>query len=70
MNQERIGKFIMEARHEVGLTQKELAEKIGVSDRTISKWENGEGYPEVETLIEIARNLHLSIDTLMHEELS
>lgn len=36
-----IGKFIQEIRKEKGLTQKELAELIGVSDKTISKWENG-----------------------------
>ena len=36
-----IGKFIREIRKEKGLTQKELAEKIGVSDKTISKWKNG-----------------------------
>lgn len=41
MDEERIGKFIAEVRKQVGLTQKELAEKIGVSDKTISKWECG-----------------------------
>ena len=41
MEQEKIGKFILEIRKQKGLTQKELAEKIGVSDKTISKWECG-----------------------------
>lgn len=41
MNQEKMGKFIARARNQVGLTQKELAEKIGVSDKTVSKWECG-----------------------------
>lgn len=41
MNQIKIGKFIMELRKEKQLTQNELAEKIGVTDRAISKWENG-----------------------------
>ena len=41
MDEERIGKVIAEVRKQVGLTQKELAEKIGVSDKTISKWECG-----------------------------
>lgn len=41
MDQEKTGKFIAELRKQVGFTQKELAEKIGVSDKTISKWECG-----------------------------
>ncbi len=41
MNQNRIGEFIQRSRKEKGWTQKELAEQIGVSDKTISKWENG-----------------------------
>ena len=41
MDQVKIGKFILEIRKQRGMTQKELAEKIGVSDKTISKWECG-----------------------------
>lgn len=41
MNQEEIGKFIAKLRHEKQMTQQELADKIGVTDRAISKWENG-----------------------------
>lgn len=41
MDQEKIGVFIQTLRKEKGLTQKELAEQVGVSDKTISKWENG-----------------------------
>ena len=41
MNQEKIGKFIFQKRKEKKLTQSELAEKLGVTDRTISNWENG-----------------------------
>ena len=43
MNQEKIGKFILELRREKNMTQQELADKIGVTDRAISKWENGRG---------------------------
>ena len=39
MNHEKIGKFIAGARNQAGFTQKELAEQIGVSDKTVSKWE-------------------------------
>ena len=41
MNQEEIGKFIAKLRNEKQMTQQELADKIGVTDRAISKWENG-----------------------------
>ena len=40
MNQEKIGKFIVDSRKRKGLTQEKLAEKLGVSDRTIGNWEN------------------------------
>ena len=43
MEQEKIGKFILQLRKEKNMTQKELAEKLGVTDRAISKWENGRG---------------------------
>lgn len=41
MNQEKIGAFIANRRKELNLTQKELAEKLGITDRAVSKWENG-----------------------------
>ena len=61
---------LADARKNKNLTQEELAEMLNVSRQTISKLERNEGYPEVETLLEIARRLHLSLDQLMHEELS
>lgn len=61
---------LADARKNNNLTQEELAEMLNVSRQTISKWERNEGYPEVETLLEIARRLHLSLDQLMYEELS
>ena len=50
MNQERIGKFIAKCRKDKKLTQSELAEKLGVTDRAISKWENGRGLPDYSLL--------------------
>ena len=47
MDQERIGKFIAELRKEKNLTQEQLAEKLGITDRAISKWENGRGMPDL-----------------------
>ena len=58
------------ARKDKRLTQEELAEMLNVSRQTVSKWERGEVYPEVETLLEIARRLQLSLDQLMNEELA
>ncbi len=51
MNQNRIGEFIQRSRKEKGWTQKELAEQIGVSDKTISKWENGNSVPDTGIFI-------------------
>lgn len=50
MNQEKIGKFILKLRKEKNMTQKELANKIGVTDRAISKWENGRGLPDLSLM--------------------
>ena len=61
---------LQKARKDKSISQEELAEMLGVSRQSVSKWERSEGYPEVETLIAIARNLHLSLDDLMHDELS
>ena len=47
MNQEKIGKFIMSSRKNKKLTQAELAEKLGVSDKTIGNWENGRNMPDL-----------------------
>ncbi len=61
---------LQKARKDKNISQEELAEMLGVSRQSVSKWERSEGYPEVETLIAIAKNLHLSLDDLMHDELS
>lgn len=60
---------LQKARTIKGITQEELAEMLGISRQSVSKWERGEGYPEVETLINIAKRLSLSLDDLMNEEL-
>lgn len=46
MNQEKIGKFIANCRKEKNITQAILAEKLGVTDRSISNWENGLSFPK------------------------
>ena len=61
MNYETIGKFIQKKRKEKGLTQKELAQKIGVTDKAVSKWERGLGCPDVSILEMLADTLETSI---------
>ena len=65
MNQEKIGSIIKERRIEKGLTQVELAEKLRVSNRTISKWENGNSLPDYSMFNDICKVLDLSINDLI-----
>jgi len=68
MSQEKIGKFIRKLRMEKEMTQQELAEKIGVTDRAISKWENGRGVPDVTLLIPLSTELDVSLLELLTGE--
>ncbi len=68
----KIGQVIRKYRIEAGLTQKEMANRLGVTTPAVNKWEKGSSNPDIELLAPIARLLHISLDTLMsfHEELS
>ena len=68
MNQEKIGKFIAELRKEKKLTQGQLAEKLGVTDRAISKWENGRGMPDLSLLKPLCEELKITINELLSGE--
>ena len=68
MNQEKIGKFILELRKEKNMTQQELADKIGVTDRAISKWENGRGLPDLSLMKPLCGELGISINELISGE--
>ena len=68
MNQKQIGNFICELRKEHGLTQKELAERVNVSDKTISKWECGNGLPEMSSIPVLCQVLGISINELLSGE--
>ena len=68
MNQQKIGNFIKEKRKEKELTQEELATKLGVSNRTISKWENGHGMPDYSMILDLCRELDMSINELLSGE--
>ena len=54
MDQKKIGSFLRELRKEQRITQEDLAEKLNVSSRTISRWETGSNMPDISLLIEIA----------------
>ena len=63
-----VGANIKRLRKEKGLSQKELAEKLNVIDKTISRWECGYGLPDVNLLPEIAKIFGISIEELIGEE--
>lgn len=68
MNQEKIGKFIAENRKLKKMTQVELAEKLGVSDRSISKWENGRCMPDLSLFEPLCKELGITINELLSGE--
>lgn len=68
MNSKKVGSFIAELRKQKGYTQTTLAEILNVSNRTVSKWENGDGYPDITILPEIAKNLGVTVDELLNGE--
>lgn len=68
MEQEKIGLFIQQMRKENGLTQKDLAEKLHISDKTVSKWETGKGLPEVSLLVPLCSILQININELLSGE--
>ena len=68
MDTQQFGKFIAEQRKAKGYTQKVLAEKLGVTDKAVSRWENGHGYPDIVLLEPLANELGLTIVELMQSE--
>ena len=68
MNQITIGKYISQKRRESNLTQEELAEKLGVSNKTISKWENGKCMPDYSIIQNLCDALHTTLAELMDGE--
>ena len=66
MDQEKIGKFIAELRKEKNMTQEQLAEKMGVTDKSISRWENGKTMPDISMLSILANELNCTIQELLN----
>ena len=68
MDQEKIGKFIATCRKEQNLTQEQLAEKLGVSSKSISRWENGRTLPDYSIIKDLCKTLNISINELFSGE--
>ena len=68
MNQERIGKFIAKCRKEKKMTQSELAEKLGVTDKSIGNWENGRNMPDLSLFKPLCDELGITINDLLSGE--
>ncbi len=68
MDQIKIGRFIADERKRKGYTQKQLSEKLGISDKTISKWERGNGFPEVSLLLPLCDELEITVNELLSGE--
>lgn len=64
----KVGNFLSQLRKEQKLTQAELAEKLNVSDKAVSKWENGRCLPETQQLKELSKLYHITIDELLYGE--
>ena len=65
MDQEKIGKFIAECRKNKNMTQADLAEKLNITDRAISKWETGKGMPDSSIMLELCERLDISVNELL-----
>ena len=69
MDQIKIGKFIAECRKKNKLTQMQLAEKLNITDRAISKWENGKGMPDSSIMLDLCNELKISVNELLSGEI-
>lgn len=69
MNQVKIGKFIAQRRKEKNLTQAQLAEKLNITDRAVSKWETGKGMPDSSIMLDLCSVLDVSVNELLSGEM-
>ena len=68
MNQEKIGRFLASCRKECGYTQASLGEKLGITDRAVSKWETGKSIPDASIMLELCNLLKISVNELLTGE--
>ena len=69
MDQVKIGKFIAERRKKVGLTQMQLAEKLNITDRAVSKWETGKAMPDSNIMLDLCQVLGIKVNELLRGEI-
>lgn len=69
MDQLKIGRFIAECRKKEGLTQLQLAEKLSITDRAVSKWENGRAMPDSSIMLELCNILKITVNDLLSGEI-
>lgn len=70
MDNQKIGRFIADMRRQNGITQKNLAERLNVTDKAVSKWERGLSYPDITILPALAKELGISVGELLNGETS
>lgn len=70
MDQNKIGKLILQQRKKQGLTQQQLADKLNISAKAISKWECGNGFPDITMISEISKVLNITTDELLNGKLN
>lgn len=68
MNQEKIGKFIAKCRKEQGMTQAQLADKLDITYKSVSKWERGKGLPDASRMIDLCNILKITVNDLLSGE--
>lgn len=65
VNAQKTGQLIRQQRTAIGMTQGKLADELNVTNKAISKWENGDGLPDISILIQLAAKLHITTDELL-----
>jgi len=70
MNSSKVGKLIADLRKKNEMTQVDLANKLNISDKTVSKWESGNGYPDISQLPKLAKLFNITVDELLAGEVS
>ncbi len=65
MNQIKIGKFIAQRRKQCNLTQAQLADRLGITDRAVSKWETGKSLPDSSIMLDLCKTLNITVNDLL-----
>ena len=65
----KFGENLYKLRKEAKMSQEKLAEEVGVSRQSVSKWENGESYPEMENILKLCKTFHCKINDIVYEDM-